>query len=70
MPALCERAGAPSATGFVLGLWGLGSLVGGAVASRLAAAEDPGRRVIVLLAALAAGTLRSCSRPASSRSAR
>ena len=56
VPALCERAGAPSATGFVLGLWGLGSLVGGLVASRLAAAENPGRRVIVLLAALAAGT--------------
>ena len=32
----------PSATGFVLGLWGFGSLVGGVVASRLAAAEDPG----------------------------
>ena len=35
VPALCERAGAPSATGFVFGLWGLGSLIGGAVASRL-----------------------------------
>jgi predicted MFS family arabinose efflux permease len=56
VPALCERAGSPSATGFVLGLWGLGSLVGGFVASRLAAGDDPGRRVIVLLAALAAGT--------------
>jgi len=56
VPALCERAGTPSATGFVLGLWGLGSLVGGFVASRLAAAENPGRRVIVLLAAMAAGT--------------
>jgi MFS family permease len=57
VPALCDRAGAPSATGFVLGLWGLGSLIGGVVASRLAAGPDPGRRVIVLLAALAAGTL-------------
>ena len=56
VPALCEAAGRPSATGFVLGVWGLGSLVGGVVASRLSAAEDPGRRVIVLLAALAAGT--------------
>jgi MFS family permease len=56
VPALCERAGAPSATGFVLGLWGLGSLIGGVVAGRLAAADDPGRRVIVLLAGLAAGT--------------
>ncbi len=57
VPALCEAEGTPSATGFVLGLWGLGSLVGGAVAIRLAAAQDPGRRVIVLLVALAAGTL-------------
>ena len=56
VPALCEAAGRPSATGFVLGIWGLGSLIGGVVAGRLAAAEDPARRVIVLLAALAAGT--------------
>ncbi len=57
VPALCERAGAPSATGFVFGLWGLGSLIGGAIASRRAAGPDPGRRVILLLAALACGTL-------------
>jgi MFS family permease len=56
VPALCEAAGQPSATGFVLGLWGLGSLVGGVVAGRLAAAEDPGGRVVVLLGGLAAGT--------------
>ena len=41
----------------MFGLWGLGSLIGGAVASRLGAGPDPGRRVIVLLAALAGGTL-------------
>ncbi|MEO8690058.1 MAG: MFS transporter, partial [Solirubrobacteraceae bacterium] len=57
VPALCERADAASATGFVFGLWGLGSLIGGAVASRLSAGPDPSRRVIVLLAALAGGTL-------------
>jgi hypothetical protein len=57
VPALCLRAGAPSATGFVFGLWGLGSLIGGAVASRLDAGPDPGRRVILLLAGLAGGTL-------------
>jgi MFS family permease len=57
VPALCDRADAPSATGFVFGLWGLGSLVGGAVASRLSAGPNPGRRVIVLLGALACGTL-------------
>ena len=57
VPALCEGAGAPSATGFVFGLWGLGSLIGGAVASRLDAGPDPGRRVIVLLATLAGCTL-------------
>jgi MFS family permease len=56
VPALCQAEGSPSATGFVLGLWGFGSLVGGVVASRLAAGDDPGRRVIVLLAALALGT--------------
>ncbi len=56
VPALCQAAGHPSATGFVLGIWGFGSLVGGVVAGRLSAAEDQGRRVIVLLAALAAGT--------------
>ena len=56
VPALCEAAGRPSATGFILGLWGLGSLAGGVVAGRLAAADDEARRVIVLLAALAAGT--------------
>jgi MFS family permease len=56
VPALCDAAGTPSATGFVLGLWGLGSLIGGVVAGRLAAADDPGRRVVVLLAALSAGT--------------
>jgi predicted MFS family arabinose efflux permease len=56
VPALCQAAGRPSATGFVLGIWGFGSLIGGVVAGRLSAAEDQGRRVIVLLAALAAGT--------------
>jgi MFS family permease len=57
VPALCERVGSPSATGFVLGLWGLGSLSGGAIASRLTAGPDPARRVVILLAALAGGTL-------------
>ena len=57
VPALCQHLGTPSATGFVFGLWGLGSLIGGAVASRLSAGPDPGRRVIVLLAALAGSTL-------------
>ena len=57
VPALCDRVGSPSATGFVLGLWGLGSLAGGVIASRLKVGPDPGRRVIALLAALAGGTL-------------
>ena len=70
VPALCQAEGSPSATGFVLGIWGFGSLVGGVVASRLAAGEDPGRRVIVLLAALAVGTAPLCSPTGSSRSAR
>jgi predicted MFS family arabinose efflux permease len=57
VPALCDRVGTPSATGFVLGVWGLGSLVGGVVAGRLGAGPDAARRVILLLAALAAGTV-------------
>jgi hypothetical protein len=57
VPALCDAEGVPSATGFVLGIWGLGSLVGGVVASRLDAGPDPARRVILLLAGLAAGTV-------------
>src|SRR4051794_30256414 len=56
VPAVCDGAGAPNATGFVLGVWGLGSLVGGVVASRLEAGPDPRRRVILLLVGLAAGT--------------
>ena len=36
---------------------GASGLIGGAVASRLSAGPDPGRRVIVLLTALACGTL-------------
>jgi hypothetical protein len=56
VPALCAGKGSPSATGFILGIWGFGSLLGGVVTGRRAAAEDPGRRVVVLLAALAAGT--------------
>jgi MFS family permease len=57
VPALCEHIGRPGATGLVLGLWGLGSASGGAIASRLTAGPDPARRVVLLLATLAGGTL-------------
>jgi MFS family permease len=57
VPALCERAGADGATGLVLGVWGLGSLIGGVIAGRRAAAKDAGVRFAWLLAALALGTL-------------
>ena len=58
VPALCEREGSPSATGVVLGLLGASAASPAAPSpAGSPAAEDPGRRVIVLLAALAAGTL-------------
>ena len=71
VPALCEAAGAPSATGFVLGLWGLGSLVGGVVASRLSRGRGPGpARDRAARPRWRSGPRRSCSPRASSRSAR
>jgi predicted MFS family arabinose efflux permease len=47
----------------VLALWGLGSLIGGVVATRLAGSAHSGRRVVVLLAALAVthGALMFCT---------
>ncbi|HVL95025.1 MAG TPA: MFS transporter [Solirubrobacteraceae bacterium] len=52
-----ERAGAPHAVGVMLGLWGLGSLVGGVVAGRSRPAADPARRLRRLMLALAAATV-------------
>jgi MFS family permease len=52
-----EEAGVTGSTGLLLGIWGLGSLVGGLIAARAGAPADPARRLGLLLAALAAGHL-------------
>jgi MFS family permease len=52
--AFAEQGGAVSATGPLLAAWGLASLVGGLVAARRGAPADPVRRLVALLAALAA----------------
>ena len=57
VPVAAEAAGRPGAAGLLLGIWGLGSLLGGLAAARAGAAADPVRRLSVLLAALAAGHL-------------
>ena len=56
VPALCEREGSVRAAGLVLGIWGLGSLVGGVISTRTGAPADPTVRFSWLLAGLALGT--------------
>jgi MFS family permease len=55
--AAADALGHPAATGQLLGLWGLGSLVGGVVATRVGGGARTGRGLAVLLAALGAGHL-------------
>ncbi|MBL7255807.1 MFS transporter [Paractinoplanes lichenicola] len=50
-------ASAPSAAGWLLGLWGLGSLAGGVVAARSGGGARDGRSFALLLTFLAAGHL-------------
>ena len=57
VPVAAEAAGHAGAAGLLLGVWGLGSLLGGLAAARAGAARDPVRRLTLLLAALAAGHL-------------
>jgi MFS family permease len=57
VPVAAEAAGHAGAAGLLLGVWGLGSLLGGLVAARAGAARDPVRRLTLLLAALAGGHL-------------
>ena len=57
VPVAAEAAGHAGAAGLLLGVWGLGSLLGGLVAARAGAARDPVKRLTALLAALAAGHL-------------
>ena len=55
VPVAAEAAGHAGAAGLLLGVWGLGSLLGGLAAARAGAAGDPVRRLTGLLAALAGG---------------
>ena len=57
VPVAAEAAGHAGAAGLLLGVWGLGSLIGGLLSARAGAATDPVRRLSGLLAALAAGHL-------------
>jgi predicted MFS family arabinose efflux permease len=57
VPVAAEAAGHAGAAGLLLGVWGLGSLLGGLAAARAGAAPDPVRRLTGLLAALAGGHL-------------
>jgi predicted MFS family arabinose efflux permease len=57
VPVAAEAAGHAGAAGLLLGVWGLGSLIGGLLSARAGAAPDPVRRLSGLLAALAAGHL-------------
>jgi MFS family permease len=51
VPATLEPLGDESLTGPLLGLWGLGSMIGGVVVARVGAPADAPRRLALLLAA-------------------
>jgi MFS family permease len=55
VPVAAEAAGHAGAAGLLLGVWGLGSLLGGLAAARAGAAHDSVKRLTGLLAALAGG---------------
>jgi predicted MFS family arabinose efflux permease len=55
VPAAADAAGRPGAAGWLLGVWGLGSFLGGVLAARAAAPADRVRRLCLLLVLLAAG---------------
>jgi predicted MFS family arabinose efflux permease len=57
VPAAADHAGSRGATGLLLGGWGLGSFVGGLLATRAPAPSDPVRRLCTFLALLVAGHL-------------
>jgi MFS family permease len=57
VPAACQASGAKGATGPLLALWGLGSLLGGLLAARGPTPADGARRLALLLAGLGAGDL-------------
>jgi len=51
VPATLEPLGDDGLTGPLLGIWGVGSLIGGVAVARAGAAGDPPRRLTLLLAA-------------------
>ncbi len=55
--AACQAAGAKGATGVLLAIWGLGSLLGGLAAARAGAPADAAGWLALLLAALGLGDL-------------
>jgi MFS family permease len=55
VPAAADAAGLPGAAGWLLGVWGLGSFLGGLLAARAAAPADRVRRLCLLLALLGVG---------------
>jgi predicted MFS family arabinose efflux permease len=55
--AACQAAGAKGATGVLLAVWGLGSMLGGFAAARSGAPADAARWLALLLAALGLGDL-------------
>lgn len=57
VPAICQAQGVGGATGPLLALWGLGSMLGGLVAARAAAPSDAARWLVVLLLGLTVGDL-------------
>lgn len=57
VPAACQAAGATGATGPLLAVWGLGSMLGGLLAARAGAPADAARWLAILLAALGLGDL-------------
>jgi predicted MFS family arabinose efflux permease len=57
VPATADAAGRAHAAGLLLGVWGLGSLLGGLAAARACPPADRARRLCALLALLAAGHL-------------
>ncbi len=55
VPASADAAGSPHAAGLLLGVWGVGSLLGGLAAAHARPPADRVRRLCVLLVLLAAG---------------
>jgi MFS family permease len=57
VPAFCQAHDVTGATGPLLALWGLGSMLGGIAAARAAAPSDAARWLVVLLVGLAIGDM-------------